>query len=120
MLRVHRGFFETLGVQDWSRFEEVIFLSKDQPQLVKDFLLLQGTFTAKLLERILGEVQIDAAIFSEPIAGNHGTLISPKMFEDLVLFSYQPILQVLHRFGVKYFVMRTYANPRVLLPAIVV
>ena len=26
MLRIHRGFFQTMGVQDWSRFREVICL----------------------------------------------------------------------------------------------
>ena len=29
ILRVHRGFFLSMGVNDWNRFEEVIFLTKD-------------------------------------------------------------------------------------------
>jgi hypothetical protein len=119
MIRVNRGLFQTLGVQDWSRFEEVIILLKDRPGLVQDVMRLQGNFTARLLERILNDIQIDAAIFSEPIAGNHGALISPEMFEELVLVGYEPILQTLRRYGVRDLIIRTYANPRVLLPAMV-
>ncbi len=61
-------------------------------------------------------MQIDAAIFSEPIGGNHGPLISPRMFENFVLSSYRPVLDVLHRHGVEVLILRTYANARVLIP----
>ena len=80
---------------------------------------LQGQFAARLVERILSEVRIDAAIFSEPISGNYGPLISPQMYEEFVLPSYRPVLQVLSRHGVKTIIFRTYANARVLLPAAV-
>jgi len=119
MLRVNWGFFQTLGVEGWSRFEEVIYLVKDDPRLVRDIMLLQGVFTARLLERVLADVKIDAAIFSEPISGNFGPLISPQMFEELVLVGYEPILAMLRQCGVKNLIMRTYANSRLLLPAIV-
>ncbi len=119
MLRVNWGFFQTLGVEGWSRFEEVIYLVKDDPHLVRDIMLLQGEFTARLLERILTDVEVDAAVFSEPISGNHGPLISPKMFEELVLVGYEPILARLRQFGVNNLILRTYANSRALLPAIV-
>ena len=118
-LRVNWGFFQTLGVEAWSRFEDVIYLVKDNPQLVREIMILQGVFTARLLKRVLIDVEIDAAIFSEPIAGNHGPLISPPMFEELVLVGYEPILAALRQFGVENFIMRTYANPRPLLPSIV-
>jgi hypothetical protein len=119
MLRVNWGFFQTLGVEGWSRFEEVIYLVKENPRLVRDIMLLQGDFTARLLERVLADVEVDAAVFSEPISGNHGPLISPKMFEELVLVGYEPILARLRQFGVNNLIMRTYANSRSLLPAIV-
>jgi hypothetical protein len=119
MLRVNWGFFQTLGVEGWSRFEEVIYLVKDNPQLVREIMILQGVFTARLLERVLADVTVDAAVFSEPISGNHGPLISPRMFEELVLVGYEPILTTLRQCGVKNLIMRTYANCRSLLPAIV-
>jgi uroporphyrinogen decarboxylase len=63
-------------------------------------------------------VQIDAAVFSEPIGDNHGPLISPKMYAELVLSSYQPILNVLRQHGVDIPILRTYANARQLIPVL--
>ena len=118
MLRVHRGFFQTAGVSDWRRFAEVIYLLHDDPDLMREMMEIHGNFSARLVERILKEVEIDAAIFSEPIGGNSGPLISPQMFEEFVFPSYGPILEVLRRHGVETIIFRTYANARVLLPNI--
>jgi hypothetical protein len=115
ILNVHQGFFLTLGVGDWDRFYEVIFLTKDQPELVQGMLEGQGRFAARLAERILDEVTVDAVLFSEPIGGNNGPIISPRMYRELVLSSYQPLMEVFRRFAVPLVIMRTYANPGVLL-----
>jgi uroporphyrinogen decarboxylase len=117
LIRVHRGFFQTLGVGDWRRFEDVIYLVKDDPVFVQAVLDLQGQFIARLLERILPHIVVDGAIFSEPIAGNSGPLISPKMYETFVLSSYEPVLAVLRQHGVQNIIARTYANARILLPS---
>lgn len=118
LLRVHRGLYQTLGVANWRRFAEANLLLKDDPQLVKAMLAIQAEFAAALVERILSEVTIDAAIFSEPISGTSGPLISPRMFEDLINISYQPLLEVLSRHGVQTIIFRTYANSRILLPVV--
>ena len=117
LIRVHQGFFQTLGVGDWRRFEDVSYLVKDDPDFVREVLALQGQFTAQLLERILSHADVDAAIFSEPISGNSGPLISPKMYEEFALTSYEPILEVLRRHRVETIIVRTYANARILLPS---
>jgi len=117
LIRVHHGFFQTLGVGDWRRFEDVIYLIKDDPAFVREVLTLQGQFTARLLERILPHVDVDAAIFSEPISSNSGPLISPKMYEEFALTSYEPVLEVLRRHEVETVIARTYANARILLPS---
>ncbi len=119
LLRVHRGLYQTLGVAAWDRFAEVNLLLNDQPQLVKEMLEIQAAFAAGLVERILSEVSIDAAIFSEPISGNSGPLVSPAMFEGFVDASYEPLLAVLRRHGVQTIILRTYANARTLLPLVV-
>ena len=95
MLRVHRGFFLSMGVQDWGRFCELMKLIHNDPGFVRDSMRLQGEFCAAMADRLLQEVQVDAAVFSEPIGDNHGPLISPTMFADLVLASYRPLLDVL-------------------------
>jgi hypothetical protein len=118
MLRIHRGFFQTMGVRDWSRFREVIYLLADDPAFVREAMAIQGEFAAGLAERILGEVEVDAVIFSEPIGGNDRPLLSPWMYEDFVLTSYEPVLDVLRRHGVQTIILRTYANARLLIPSI--
>ena len=118
MLRVHRGFFLSMGVYDWQRFTEVMYLTMDDPEFVRQAMALTGEFASQVAERVLSEATVDAAVFSEPIGGNDRPLLSPQMYEDLVLDSYQPILDVLDRYGVKTLIFRTYANARLLIPAI--
>ena len=116
--RDHRGFFPTMGVMDWSRFYDVMSLLTDKPDLLREMMAIQGQFCAKLLESFLKKVSIDAAVFSEPIGGNEGPLMSPRMYADIVLASYQPIMAVLHRYQVETVIFQTYANARILIPSI--
>lgn len=118
MIRVNHGIFQTLGINDWRRFSEVIYLLKDDPYFVREAMEIQSEFVVGLLERILDEVDVDAAIFSEPIGGNSGPLISPQMYEDLALNSYEPILKTLREHGIETIIFRTYANSRILIPSI--
>jgi len=118
MLHVQRGLFLSMGVEGWGRFIEVIELLGRDPALVQDTLAVQGEFAARLAERVLREVRIDAALFSEPIAENRGPLISPRMYRDIVLPTYAPLLNVLKRYGVETIIFVSWANPRRLLPDI--
>ncbi|MDX2447688.1 MAG: uroporphyrinogen decarboxylase family protein [Desulfobacterales bacterium] len=118
MLSVHQGFFLSMGVEDWQRFYEVMTQLVDNPHLVKGMMMAQGEFAAKLTEKTLKEVTVDAVIFSEPIGGNDGPLMSPEMYENIVLKSYQPILDVLHQQHVETIVFQTFANARILIPSI--
>ena len=118
MLYVHRGFFQTMGVRNWRSFAEVIMLLTDQPDVVRRRMQIQGEFAAQLTDRILQEVEIDVVVFSEPIGGNDRPLISPQMYEDFVLKSYQPILDVLQRRNMATICLQTYANARILIPVI--
>jgi hypothetical protein len=117
MLEVHHGFFLTMGVNDWKRFYQVIESLNDNPDYVLEIMRIEAGMVAELVEKFLSEVKIDAAIFSEPIGGNNGSLISPRMYEKFVLSSYQPILEGLNRHGVEVIILRTYANARVLIPS---
>ena len=118
-LRVHRGFFLSMGVEGWKRFREVMFLTLRDPEFVREAMRIQGEFSAQIAERALKEAEFDAAVFTEPIAENSGPLISPKMYEDLVLKSYEPVLAVLRQHRVGTVILLTFANIRPLLPSLV-
>jgi len=117
-LSVHRGFFLSMGVYNWRRFTEVISLLLDDPEFVREAMLIQGEYIAKLVDKILQDIDIDAVIFSEPIGGNEGPLISPTMYKEFVLKSYKPILDVVKKYGIDTIILRTYANIRILIPSI--
>jgi hypothetical protein len=118
ILRVGIGFFLTMGVEEWDRFEDALRLTIDQPQLVREMMMVQGEFAAQITQQILDEIEVDAILFGEPISSSSGPLISPQMYEDLVLPSYEPVLDMAQGYGVKTFILRTYANSKALLPSI--
>ena len=118
MVRVHEGLFLSLGVEEAQSFTRLMFQLSDQPDFVREYMRLQGEFAAALTEQVLKEVQVDALVFSEPICDNHGALISPRMYEDLVLPSYQPLLDLARRYEIKTIICRTYANIKVLIPSL--
>lgn len=117
MYRVHRGFFQTMGVRGWKRFDQLMYAIVDNPDAVRSYMKIHGELVARLLARALEGVTPDAIIFSEPIGGNHGPLISPRMYEDVVLSSYDPILNIARDHGVEVIILRTYANARALIPS---
>jgi hypothetical protein len=118
MLEVHHGFFLTMGVNNWKRFYQTMEALTDQPEYIREILRIEADMVTALTGRFLSRVQVDAVIFSEPIGGNNGSLISPRMYEKFVLESYRPVLEVLRRHGVEVVILRTYANARVLIPGL--
>ena len=118
MLYVHEGFFLSMGVESWQRFYEVMTQVVDNPDLVRRMMMAKGRLAAALTEKVLKEINVDAVIFSEPIGGNEGPLVSPEMYETIVLRSYQPVLDVLHQCGVETIIFQTFANARILIPSI--
>jgi hypothetical protein len=119
ILRVHRGFFLTMGVHGWYRFTDAIRLLVDDPAFVTTWLNMQADFCCAIIKKILSQLQVDAVLFSEPIGGNHGPLISPNMYSSIILKSYRPILKLLHSYGITTIIYRAYANTRILLPAVI-
>jgi hypothetical protein len=117
MLQVQHGYFLSMGVNDWDRFYDSIRLIKDDPAFVHGLLDQVAQLSALLTEQVLSELEVDAVLFSEPIGGMNGPIISPSAYEDFVMRSYQPILEVVRRHNVQTLILRTYANARVLIPS---
>jgi len=118
ILRVHRGFFLSLGVYDNHRFLEVINLLTENPTFIKEYMTIQGNFASSLAEIIIKEIKVDAVFFSEPIGSNVNTLISPQMYEEFVLESYVPLLSLCERYDIQTKIFLTYANASALIPSI--
>jgi hypothetical protein len=117
-LPLHSGLFLTLGVNEWASLEPVLYLLADQPHLAREVMDAQAGLAAGLADRVLKDVQVDFASLSEPIGGSRGPLVSPRMYQEIVLDSYKPILDVLRRHSVETIVFMTYANAAILLPRV--
>jgi hypothetical protein len=119
LLRIHPGLFLSLGIEDWRTFTPAILRLVDQADFIHQILSIQADFAARLLEKVLRQVGLDGVIFSEPIAGNHGALISAPMYRTFALHSYTPIFEVIQDYQVPAIIWRSYANPVSLLPEVV-
>ena len=117
-LQAHHGFFLSMGVEGWDSFLPAIYLLEDDPLLVTEMLDMFGYLSARLIERVLREVELDFVTFSEPIGGNDGPLLSPETYRRFVTRSYVPIVDALRRGGVETIVFMTYANSRALIPCV--
>jgi uroporphyrinogen decarboxylase len=118
MVRVHEGLFLSMGVRNAKSFTRLMYQLADKPNFVREYMRIQGTFAAALTKKVLREVEVDALVFSEPIGDNNGALISPRMYEALVLPSYEPLLDLARRYEVKTIICRTYANMKALIPSL--
>jgi hypothetical protein len=118
-MRINPGLFLSLGIEDWRSFAPALLRLVDQPDFVRQMLAIQANFAVRLLEKVLRQVDLDGVIFSEPIASNHGALVSPKMYGAFALQSYGPIFDLLRDFRTSAIIWRSYANPSNLLPEVV-
>ena len=118
-LPIHRGLFLSMGANDWGSLERLLYLIADDPLLVREAMDRHAAFAAKLADRILSQVTVDFASFSEPISGSHGPLISPETYRRWAVDSYKPVLDVLRRHGVETIVFITWANSLALLQEVV-
>jgi len=118
MLVVHSGFFPAMSISGWSSFMRTMNLIIDHPDSVRRIMRGHGNTAARVAENVLAKIHVDAAIFSEPIGGNDKPLISPFMYEDFALKSYEPLLNVLKRHHIETIIFRSYGNPRVLFPSL--
>jgi hypothetical protein len=118
-MRIHQGLFLSLGIEDWRSFAPALLRLVDKPDYVRQILAVQAEFAARLAEIILRQVDLDGVIFSEPVAGNHGPLVSAEMYRAYALESYTPVFDVLCAHRVPALIWRSYANPAKLLPEVV-
>lgn len=117
-LKVHRGFLLSLGIHEWDDLSDRMIQLVEQPDFVHEAMILQFEHISKYVELILKDINVDAVIFNEPIGGNEGPLISPKMFEEFALKKYSLLLNVIRNNNVNIIILRAYANVKILIPSL--
>ena len=116
ILRVHHGFFLSMGVEGWQDFVSLIDQIMENPGFVIDFMVRFGEFAARVFSLAAERLEIDAVYIIEPLGGKYGILIAPDLYETLVLASYQPLLSAVKTWGIKNIIFLTYSNIFRLIP----
>ncbi len=115
----HSGFFLTQAADVWDRVHRILLLSHDEPERVRMVMEAVAACAVGLIKRMPKAIEVDMAIFSEPISGPDRPLLGPRMYRELALSTYRPIIEALSEAGCKTIVFQTYANSRALLKAVV-
>lgn len=113
-----RGFFQALGVGDWSTLEQVLVGTREAATRIRDRLEIYGDFCARMLELSLEDVDPEFIYLSEPISDNGGPLISPDAFEELMIPAYRRIIAAARAQGCEHVLVSTYGNSARLFPAL--
>lgn len=94
-------FGSMLGwVRDIVGFEALAYLVYDERKLIEDMVETFCRIAERCLPIVLEKVEFDAAGGWEDICFNSGPLISPKMFDEIVVPRYQRITRILKRYGI--------------------
>jgi len=117
-LWISRGFFQALGVDDWTTLEPVLVATREQPARIRDRLEIYGEFCARMLELSLEDVDPEFLYLSEPISDNGGPLISPAMFEEFMIPVYRCMVAAARAHGCQHILLSTYGNSARLFPAL--
>jgi hypothetical protein len=114
------GFLQMLGVHDWDSFASAMYTLKEDPSRIEALVERTTDFYCLLLDKLLAEAAVDYATFYEPIASNHGPVISPAMFRHFVLPGYRKVLKLVARHGVRLRILcTTGGNLSALLPDLI-
>jgi uroporphyrinogen decarboxylase len=87
-------------VGDWKSFDAACRALVLEPGRVEDLLKRTSDFYCACLERVLSQVRVDYASFYEPIASNHGPVVSPEMFKRYSVPVYKKTISLLEKYDV--------------------
>ncbi len=87
-------------VRNITGFENLAYLIYDDRGLIEDMVETFCRITERCLPIILEKMEFDAANGWEDICCNSGPIISPKMFDEIVVPRYQRIIKILRSYGI--------------------
>lgn len=87
-------------VRDWVGFENLAYLSIDDPDLVEEMVAHLSLMSQQLLPPLLERCQFDAGAGWEDICFNSGPLLSPQFFADRIIPHVKPVITLLRQHGV--------------------
>lgn len=98
---VQTGFGSFIGrIRDWVGFENLAYLSVDDPDLVEEMVAHMAEMALRLMPTVLERGQFDAASGWEDIAFNSGPILSPTFFRDRIMPHMKPVMDMIRQHGI--------------------
>jgi hypothetical protein len=110
------GFFQLLGIRNGATLTEALVLLKEQPSLAEAQMAFYADYVEHVLDEVLPGVDLDMAIYYEPIASNHGPVISPDTYRHFVQPALRRVVTCLERHGVRHHCVRSAGYVKPLIP----
>jgi uroporphyrinogen decarboxylase len=103
-------------MREWLGFEQLCYLMADDPAFIDELAGFWQEFVSRVLDRILGQVQLDSVTVAEDMAYKAHSMISPAMTRRWVLPSYAQWSEQLKASGCPVFAVDSDGNIATLLP----
>jgi hypothetical protein len=100
VLSIDGGSFYGL-LRDWIGVERFSLMFYDDPALVREMMDFLADHYIAVLSRAVSEVDVDFAMFWEDMCYKTGSLLSPAMFEELMVPCYRKVTGFLEDNGVR-------------------
>ncbi len=87
-------------VRDWTGFQNLAYLSVDDPDLVEEMVAHLAQMTLRLLPPVLERCQVDVGSGWEDICFNSGPILSPRFFAERIMPRVAQVVKMLRQHGV--------------------
>lgn len=112
---IHFGSF--IGrIRDWVGFENLAYLSYDDPALLEEMVAHLTEMKLKYLPPLLEKIEFDFASGWEDICFNSGPLLSPRVFQEVIMPHMKPVMQLLRQHGIDIIYTDCDGNVQALIP----
>jgi uroporphyrinogen decarboxylase len=91
------GFYGAL--RNWCGTENLSYLFYDEPEMIRDMLEHWTALILHSLRQLPDDVPVHVFHWWEDMAFNHGPLVSPAMFEEIMVPCYVAVMDELRRHG---------------------
>jgi hypothetical protein len=108
------GFFH--WPREWVGSENVLYMFYDDPALIEDMMDQLLYLSTEVIKRVVKDIKVDEADFSEDIAYKTGPLISPDMVRRFMVPRYKKIAELLRSHGVDIIFLDSDGNLEQLIP----
>jgi uroporphyrinogen decarboxylase len=74
----------------------------EEPALIEKVMGVYADYMETLIPKVLADVDVDYAVMREPVASNHGPVVSPEMYARFAGPALRRITDCLERHGVEF------------------